>query len=105
MDNIVDFPKTETPELLIGPFQEYRVSVEGRIIPHLTGNPKGERDGEVMLVVDNRFGISIPVEIAYQVAWLVAQGMAVASGYSSLNAESKEMPFAPKGMSIGPGAP
>lgn len=91
-DNIVEFP-TKAEELLVGPFSENRVVVEGRCIPHLTGWREG---GETFLCVDHRFAVAVPSEIASSVAWLIAHAMAVAQGYPSLNAESKSMPFAPK---------
>lgn len=96
-DNVMQFPTDKPPELLVGPFSEYRVVVEGRFIPLLTGHREGDN---VCLTIDHRFGASVPKELAYQVAWLIAQAIAVASGYSHLGADSKDRPFAAKAMGI-----
>lgn len=95
-----DVTKLETqkpPEFLVGPFETYKVQIEGRMIPHLTGRREGDR---VSLIVDHRFSVSFREEDAYQVAWLLAQALAVGSGYSHLGAETKEQPFAPQGARI-----
>jgi hypothetical protein len=98
MTNLVDFPERDAPlDPLIGPFKESRVVVDGRMIPNLTGFHEG---GETFLVVDHRFSVAVPREYAYSVAWLVAQGMAIASGYPHLGAESKVQPFAPKAQEL-----
>ena len=97
-DNVVQFPKPPEPvEFLIGPFTEYRVMVEGRIIPRLTGCRV--KDG-VELVIDKRFGVTVPDEFAYKVAWLLSNAMAVAAGYAFLGSEDRSQPFAPKGMRL-----
>lgn len=57
--------------------------VEGRIIPNLTGFHDGDK---IALIVDNRFAASFAPDDAYQAAWLIAQAMAIASGYPSLGA-------------------
>jgi hypothetical protein len=98
--NVVDFPSEEPPELLIGPFQVYHVIVDGRRIPRLTGHPDGDK---IMLIVDGRFGASFSKDQAYGAATLIAQALAVASGYAHLGAETKDQPFAP--LSIGITAP
>ena len=75
------------------------VEIEGRIIPRLTAIRVG--DGSIGLVVDGRFGATFPNEgIADQAAWLIAQALAVGAGYSSLGAETKDRPFAPRSMKI-----
>ena len=97
-DNVVQLPpKDEPPELLVGPFHIWRVKVDGRIIPHLTGFHDGDK---ICLVVDNRFGASFSREDAHQVAWLIAQALAIGEGFPHLGAESKERPFAPMGFSV-----
>lgn len=98
-DNIVPMPeRPKQPDLLIGPFQTYRVMVEGRIIPRLTGFHDGDK---IALVVDGRYSASFSEPDARQAAWLIAQALAIGEGYPSLGAMSKEMPFAPLGMSMG----
>lgn len=92
-DNIINFPREEQPELLIGPFEVWKVQVEGRIIPGLTGRKRGE---VTELIVDSRFGVDVPNDLAPQVAWLIANAMAVAQGYTHLGAASRDArPFAP----------
>jgi hypothetical protein len=99
MTDIIDFPaKPERPELLIGPFETYKVVVEGRAIPKLTGWPRGD---ETTLVLDGRLAIDVPNDLAPQVAWLVANALAIGAGYSHLGAESKDQPFAPQIAPLG----
>ncbi len=92
--NVTPFPpKPEEPEWLIGPFEEYRVVIEGRRIPRLAGFREGEK---TFLVVDGRFSVAFPHDIARDAAWLVANALAVGEGYAWLGAEAKERPFAPR---------
>ena len=97
MDNITEFPAPPKTEWMIGPFEEYRVMVEGRVIPKLTAYKDGNLIG---LVVDKRFSISLPEDQAKTVAWLVANALAIGAGYSHLGAESKDQPFAPLGKQL-----
>lgn len=89
--SVTNLHANEPPALLIGPFEAYRVVIDDRVIPRLTGRKMGDR---VELVVDGRFGATFREEDAHQVAWLIAQAMAIGAGYPSLNAESKDQPFA-----------
>ena len=92
-DNVTPFKKIPEPiDPLIGPFSYHGVVVEGRLVPFMTGFYDGD---SIALVVDGRFSISVPRDLAYQVAWLCAEAIAVASGYSHLGAENKDKPFAP----------
>lgn len=100
-ENVTAFPeRPKQPDLLIGPFQEWRVVVDGRILPHLTGY----RDGDgFWLTVDNRLTAGpFTEEGARQAAWLAGNAMAVISGYPWLGAVSKDRPFAPQGAAIEP---
>jgi len=98
MNNVIQMPPAEKqPELLVGPFQQWRVQVDGRIIPRMTGYYDGDK---IALVVDGRFSASFSKEEAYQAAWLIAQAMAIGEGYAHLGAANKERPFAPQGMGI-----
>ena len=103
-DNVTQFPTTEPPaELLIGPFEEWRVVVDGRVIPRLTGFYDGDR---IALVLDGRFSHSFRKEDAYSAAWLIANALAIGEGYSHLGATSKsQQPFAPQAMEISPKPP
>ncbi len=100
-ENVVNLPTPEKDEsFLIGPFEEWRVCVQGRIIPRLTGYRHEE--GTYGLTVDRRFGATFPdMETARGAAWLIAQALAVGEGYSHCEAESKNHPFAPIGRCIG----
>lgn len=82
---------------MVGPFEEFRVIVEGRLIPRLTAYKDGEKIG---LVVDNRFSVSLSERDARSVAWLVANALAIGSGYSHIGAMNKDQPFAPIGQEL-----
>lgn len=101
MDNVTKFPAPpappEQPPLLVGPFEEWRVQVDGRIIPRLTGFHDGDK---IALVVDHRFSASFTKEDAPQAAWLIAQAMAIGAGYASLGAQTKDRCFAPLGCAL-----
>ena len=100
-DNIVQFPAEPAEQILIGPFEFYKVQVEGRVIPRLSGYREQMNgvDG-VFLIVDGRFGTCVENSRAPDVAWLVAQALAVGEGYTHLAADDKNRPFAPKSMQI-----
>jgi len=99
MTNVVEFSGGEKPvDFLIGPFSYYQVVIEGRAIPRLTGY-KGET--KTWLRLDNRFGIEVPNDLAYQVAWMLANALAIGEGFAFLGSETKERPFAPKSMELG----
>lgn len=97
-DNVTQLPKREPLDPLVGPFEYHKVVVEGRAIPGLSGY----RDGDLTaLVLDNRLSISVPPELAHQVAWFAANALAIGAGYSHLGAESKDRPFAPQCIELG----
>ena len=99
-DNVTDFPTPKPVEFMVGPFEEYRVVIEGRMIPWLTAYRDGD-DGTA-LVVDHRFSITFPNDLAYEAAWLIANAMAVAAGYPCLSSENRDRPFAPQCAEIKP---
>lgn len=103
-DNVTHFPiPPPQPNLLIGPFREYRVIVEGRAMPLLTGFREGDK---IWLVVDGRFACGpFGEDEARQAAILAGQAMAVTAGYPHLGAESKAQPFAPFCSRIGGQSP
>lgn len=96
-ENVTQFPKEPVPDLLIGPFEEYRVVVDGRVVPRLTGHYEGDK---IALVLDGRFSHAFAKEDARSAAWLIANALAIGEGYSHLGAESKEQPFAAKAMRL-----
>ena len=83
---------------LIGPFQEYRVIVEGRSIPGLTAWPESET--QTMLTLDRRLSIVIGNRDLQSVAWLVANALAIGQGYSHMGAQTKGFPFAPTSVGL-----
>jgi hypothetical protein len=98
MTNILEMPQaSQPPDLLVGPFEQWRVQVDGRIIPRLTGFREGDK---IALVVDGRFSASFAEADARQAAWLIAQALAIGEGYSHLGADTKGRPFAPIGAEI-----
>lgn len=76
----------------------YTVVVDGHEIPKLSMLDEGDT---IHLIVDGRFGINIPRDLAPQVAWLVANALAVGQGYPCIGATSKDRPFAPKVVELG----
>lgn len=77
------------------------VVVEGREIPKLRMKERADTEsGMISLQVDGRFEIDVPAEYAPSVAWLVAQSLAIGSGYAFLGSETKDRPFAPEARGI-----
>jgi hypothetical protein len=85
------------PPLLIGPFSEFRVILDGRVIPRLTAIKDGDK---ISLMVDHRFAASFSEDDARSAAWLIAQALAIGAGYPHLGAETKDQPFAPIGCDV-----
>lgn len=91
--------KQPEPVSVIGPertgnFVEY----DGRIVPHLHCRDLGDH---VDIIVDGRFAATFDKMAATQAVYLLAEAMAVASGYSHSGALSKGTPFAPRMSKIG----
>lgn len=98
MTDVIDFPTTPKREMFIGPFEEWRVCLDGKVIPLLTGNKLP--NGNVWLMLDHRFGGEFSEADAWQVAHLVANALAIGQGYPSYMADIKSRPFAPTAMQI-----
>lgn len=97
--NVVQMPPPEKQaDLLVGPFQEWRVQIDGRMIPRLTGHKDGDK---IALVLDGRWSASFAEDDARQAAWLIANALAIGEGYSNLAAPNKDRPFAPIGVQLG----
>lgn len=92
-DNVIKMQKEGPPDILVGPFEVYNVVVEGRHIPLLSGYQEGDK---IAIVVDHRWSATFGKEDAHQVAWLLAQAIAVSQGYSNMHAGNKDVPFAPQ---------
>lgn len=98
-DNVVQLPPpTSAPDFLIGPFEEYRVVLEGKLIPNLTAFREGD---SICLVLDRRLSISVPKDRAYDVAWLVANALAIGAGYPCFTADRKTEAFASNCIALG----
>lgn len=95
MADIVDFPpQHETPSLVGPPLRGNRVVVDGRIIPSLTCH---QTTASVEFILDGRFSLEVPNgsdPSASQIAWMLANALAIGAGYPSLGAEAKGGPFA-----------
>ena len=85
-------PSDEPSELLCGPFETYKVVVDGRAIPRLSGYYEGEN---ICLVLDHRWAATFTPDDARQAAWLIANALAIGSGYSHMGAANTDKPFAP----------
>lgn len=96
-DNVTHLPeRPPPPEWLQGPYQpEFRIILDGREIPRLTGY-RDSSDGLTWLCVDRRFVQPFTTdEDARCAAVLIAQAMAIGAGYSHYGSETKDKPFAP----------
>lgn len=97
MSDVVGFPHS-VQEPWHFPYHEAdRVIIEGRQIPKLTAMPEGD---QVTIILDGRLSISVPQALGRQVAWLVANALAIGAGYSHLGAENKVKPFAPVAIGL-----
>ncbi len=78
-------------------FPHHEVMIDGRLIPNL----ECRRDGDIItFVLDRRFALDVPIDLAIPVASFVANAMAIGAGYPWHGAESKSVPFAMKCMEI-----
>jgi hypothetical protein len=97
MDNVTDFPNHEQPEWHFPILADEDVVIEGRKIHRLTARTEGEN---IALILDGRFSISVPEERGIDVAWFVANALAIGAGYSDLTGEH-ELPLNPRTMQFG----
>ena len=74
---------------LVGPFpSEFKVVIEGKMVPHLTGYAYS--DGVIGLTLDNRMGYEFPsADDAYTAARAIADAMAIGAGFPSFVAADK----------------
>ena len=95
---IVQFPPSGQPPSVVGPaFSGHRVIVDGRVIPRMKCHQHGE---EITLVLDGRFSIVVRAAEAHNIAWMIANALAIGAGYSHMGADAPGRPF-PPGMLIG----
>lgn len=68
-----------------GPYQVNYLTVDGFAVPDIQVNTAKNPQGEITsyeLVLDRRLSIRVPPSLFENVAWFVANAMAVAAGYS-----------------------
>ena len=70
----------------IGPFEEYRIVVDGYRVPNLTGRLI---DGMWHFTLDNRFGCDVPERFGHGIAWMIATAQAIGAGYSCFGKNSQ----------------
>ena len=74
----------------VGPFaEEWRVTVDGYRVPHLSAIVKN--DGSIMLLLDERFCIEGSREEISKWVWFVADAMAIGAGYSCLGENCRQV--------------
>jgi len=93
MTNVTDLPKQEYASIVGPSLRGNKVVVAGRVIPHLTCH---ELEDHVELILDGRFSLTVSERDAYPVAGFMANALAIASGYPSAGATSRDRPFAPQ---------
>jgi hypothetical protein len=97
-NDLTTLPKLDAPSI-VGPIRQGTdVIIEGRAIPRMHCF---EREHETEIILDGRLSFTFPREWAYLAACMAANAMAVGAGYSSLSAESKDRPFAPRCVQLG----
>lgn len=74
-----------------GPYEEWRVVMDGRRVPFLNG--RKDKDGAVHLMLDHRFGLTIPPDHAASTVWFIAQAIAVGLGYACHQTGDMEKPI------------
>jgi len=55
-----------------------------------------ERGDQITICLDSRFAIDVPRGLSGAVCWMIANAIAIGSGYSHLGADRPGYPFAPK---------
>ena len=81
------------PDVVGPPASGNAVIVHGRHIPNMTCHDYGD---QIEFVLDGRFAYRFPKEWSFLAAAMAAQAMAIGAGFSSMNAETKDRPFAPE---------
>lgn len=95
MDNLTNLPTAaDAAEKLIGPKRNGNVLiVNGRAVPHVFVY-SSEGSDSITFVIDERMAFDIGKDHAFQAAHMLAEGMAIASGYAHFGADEKRGPFA-----------
>lgn len=79
---------TNTALECIGPFDRYRLTVDGYEVPFLSGFKK---DGMLHLRLDNSWALDVPEFYALPVVNFIANAMAYAAGYTCFGEGSKPL--------------
>lgn len=76
-----EFEVSETKKGLqsVGPFHQYKVTLDGYRIPRLTGRLV---DGRWHFCLDERFGVDVPEQDGPGVAMMIANALAIGSGFT-----------------------
>lgn len=84
-DVLGDFGESATYGVeMVGPFTpEYKVAVNGYVVPHLTAVLIEGTEDQWNLICDGRFMMQAPDHEVRRWLWFIANAMAVAAGYSS----------------------
>ena len=72
------------------PMPGHPVTIDGRLITQLHGT---EVNGKVHFLLDGRFGMTVPREMAVEFAWFVAEALAIGAGCPSINSDQKTSLF------------
>lgn len=93
------------PTETVGPFREYyKVLVDGYVVPRLEAIPLDAQQTQWALVLDGRFSIEIDAEDLQTVPYMIANALAIGSGFSCFGENSNPAnPFKREGMRLQPG--
>ena len=76
---------------LVGPFEEWRVVLEGREVPFLTAWPAN--GGVIHLTLDRRYGLDVAVADAERLIPFLADCIAVGMGYACHQRADQDEPI------------
>lgn len=71
-----------------GPFTQYRVSLDGYVVPGLDGRLE-EETGLWHFMLDQRWGCVVPQQYASGVAFLIANALAIGAGFNCFGEHSQ----------------
>ncbi len=71
-----------------GPFHQYKVSLDGYVVPELDGRIN-EETGQWHFMLDGRFGCVVPRQYANGVAFLIANALAIGAGFNCFGEHSQ----------------
>lgn len=70
----------------VGPFSVHKIRLDGFRVPQLEGRLVG---GTWHFILDERFGCEVPERYGCEVAWMIANALAIGSGYSCFGENSQ----------------